>query len=174
MNPGILRNVDRGKHQQTIVEKSHILYDQYQIDILNQDTAKDLLEDEKDAEFLIHFLTTTEPLKKIYSSYKYRIALEQIKTISKSLTNQVKSLRADATRKKNKEKEENDALLISQLKNLSKAYLVKVLIKKLPKDEIKKIIDVGISRKEKRKNNKMSSSKPSSTLQENDNIDNQD
>jgi len=149
MHPGIKREL-RGKHQKRIVEISHELYLD-KVDILNPNTAKDILEREDDADFMIHFLQSTEPLKKTFSDYQYNVALERSGRIAKVLTNYMKSIR----RAKSVENRELGAAYkkekIETLKTLPKAYLARKLVEYLPKKDLDKIIRIGLRKEENKR-----------------------
>lgn len=150
MNPAITRQVKSGKHQQRIIDISHELF-LYQIDVLDQNTARDILEREDDADALKVFLQTTEPLKNMYSDYQYNIALERSERIAQGLAKYMRAFRRSKTAAKQTLQSEYKKEKIKELEKFSKKFLARKLVELLPKKDVEKIIHVKIEKDQLKK-----------------------
>lgn len=150
MHPGVKRTKG-GKNQKRIIEIAHELYSQG-IDVLIEDTAKDILQHEEDFTALTTLLQTDVPLKQIYKNdLQYSIALERSERIARSLTNHMKTIRRMKTVRKTKLDIEYKKEKIKELRNLPKAYLARKLVKLLPEKELERFIRTGQINVEKKR-----------------------
>ena len=150
MHPGVKRTKG-GKNQKRIIEIAHELYSQG-VDVLIEDTAKDILQHEEDFTALTTLLQTDAPLKQIYKNdLQYSIALERSERIARSLTNHMKIIRRMKTVRKTKLDIEYKKEKINELRNLPKAYLARKLVKLLPEKELERFIRTAQRNVEKKR-----------------------
>jgi DNA primase large subunit len=147
LHPDVLR-IKGGKNQQRIIDMTHELYS-YGINVLQEETGKNILDHEEDFEALTSLLQTTEPLKKMYNEYQYNVALERTERIAKTLTDHMKTIRRTNTVKKRVLQEEYKKDKILELREFRKSYLARKLVELLPQKDLEKIIRIGQRKLEK-------------------------
>jgi hypothetical protein len=142
MNPNVVRDKQsRGKNIKTIIQYTHILYKEFNEDIFDYETGMRILEDSQELETVQTILKTNDPINKIYIGESEAVfRSNQCKSAAEKIKRYVKALRQRSTRTKNKESEEFFKEAYEVLKSLSKRALIKQLIKRLPKAEIRRLV----------------------------------
>jgi integrase len=141
MNEKIVRGTNtRGKNVKELVELAHTLYDDFDKDLLDRKIALEILEDnEQEADTVQLILKTNAPFKELFAKDTAYRSLQCASAVAK-IKRYRKTLRTRRTRELKEAAVAFDQKALDDLKALSKPYLIKQLIKHLPKKEIEKLI----------------------------------
>ncbi|MGQ4680706.1 hypothetical protein [Paenibacillus polymyxa] len=152
MNPAIKRNrKSQGNNIVKIITKADVLYDDFNVDLLDDNTLLDALnKDRKAANIVKHVLSTNDVLTHLYpNSLKYQEVLKILKEAAYDISCLLKKLKREHTNKNKEVSEEYQTEILENLMVLSKKYLIRYIIKYASQKQIKKLERVAERKRER-------------------------